>query len=92
LQNADAAALTISPIEFERAIEHCKDLSEKVLEKERKARVASATCGGGCENFVTLCAGNTYVSVDGEQSMQEVKLLKNKSILEIYRQRSHYLP
>ena len=33
LENADAASLTISPLEFERAIQRCKELSEEQAKK-----------------------------------------------------------
>ena len=33
LENADAAALTISPIEFERAIQRCKDMSSQQMQQ-----------------------------------------------------------
>ena len=43
LENADAAALTISPLEFERAIERCKELAELQTKKMEGAKRAIFT-------------------------------------------------
>ena len=81
MQNADAAALTISPVEFERAIEHCKDLSEKALEKGRKEREGSTT--EDSDSCITLKS-----AAESGGSEDVVKLLRNKSIREIHLSRS----
>jgi hypothetical protein len=39
LENADAAALTISPLEFERAILRCKDISNQQMQKLEAERL-----------------------------------------------------
>jgi hypothetical protein len=87
LQNADAAALTISPVEFERAIEHCKELSEKTLEKTQKERYGSTTVDS--ESCITLKTG-----AESDGSDEVVTFLRNKSIREVHlsRSRTIYYP
>lgn len=85
LENADAAALTISPIEFERAIQRCKEISTAQVEKisgRRQNKTSSSTSLD--RQHVLNLKGHRDITVDAailipRVSVRDVKLNRQRA-------------
>ena len=79
LENADAASLTISPIEFERALQRCKELSDLQTANMSTRKIISTA--GVLSNTSTSISPNA--KSDGGRTLEKVSILPYVSIRDV---------